>query len=178
MRRPWLLIVALVLGGCARSEPLTLTTYASERHGFSISAPGRWERTESDSGRRTWFVPRPIPQGQVPEGQATEFIVVMAEERPGPLSEPEIRRLAMTLLPMHGVSGFQRTDQSTEIAAWYRFELTGSTAGTEWASMGFLVSGPAQIRYLVCAAPLPRWREQQKLCDEVLRSFKPGDLSR
>jgi hypothetical protein len=133
---------------------------------------------ETEQGRRTWFLPRPLPEGQTPESQATEFIVVMAEERSGPLSEGEIRRLAMTLLPMHGVSGFQRTDQTTDTIAWYRFELTGSTAGTEWASMGFLVSGTAELRYLVCAAPLPRWREQQKLCDESLRSFKPGDLTR
>jgi hypothetical protein len=170
--------VLLMLAGCTRSAPLPLETYSSERYGFSLSVPTGWQRVETDQGRRTWFLPRPLPDGQTPEGQATEFIVVMAEERPGPLSEGEIRRLAMTLLPMHGVSGFQRTDQTTDTMAWYRFELTGSTAGAEWASMGFLVSGKAQIRYLVCAAPLPRWREQQKLCDQILRSFKPGDPGR
>jgi hypothetical protein len=178
MRGRWLLIVALGLAGCSRAQPPTLDTYTSERHGFSLAAPTAWQRAESDEGRRTWFLPRRAPDGEAPEGQATEFVVVMAVERPGPLSEPEVRRMAMTLLPMHGVSGFRRTEQTTDATVWYRFELTGSTAGTEWASMGFLVSGPAQVRYVVCAAPLSKWREQQKLCDEILRSFKPGDLSR
>ena len=178
MRGRWLLIIALGLAGCGRPQPPTLAIYTNDRHGFSLDAPSAWQRTESDEGRRTWFLPRGIPEGQAPEGQATEFVVVMALERPGPLPEPDVRRLAMTLLPMHGVSGFQRTAQTTDAMAWYRFELTGSTAGTEWASMGFLVSGPAQVRYLVCAAPLPKWRDQQKLCEEILLSFKPGDLSR
>jgi hypothetical protein len=168
----------LLLSGCGRAQAPTVETYTSERFGYSLAAPTGWNREETDQGRRTWFLPRPLPEGQTPEGQATEFVVVMAEERPGPLTEGEIRRLAMTLLPMHGVSGFQRTDQTTDATAWYRFELTGSTAGTEWASMGFVVSGTKQLRYLVCAAPLPRWREQQKLCDQILRSFQPGDLTR
>ena len=107
-----------------------------------------------------------------------EFIVVMTRADPGPLPEHEVRRLAMTLLPMHGVSGFQRTEASTELVVSYRFELTGSTRGREWASVGVLITGPQRLHYLVCAAPLAEWRTRQRLCDQVLRSFKPGDLSK
>jgi hypothetical protein len=102
----------------------------------------------------------------------------MTQQMPGPLPEPDVRRMAMTLLPMHGVSGFLRTPASTDRLVWYRFELTGSTGGAEWASLGLLITGPARLHYVVCASPLPTWRDRQKVCDEVLKTFSPGDLSR
>lgn len=167
---------ALLATACSRTGT-TLQPHASERFGFVISTPSSWARVETQDGQRQWFVPAAPPAGELPEGTAAEFIVVMSLEQPGPLSEFEVRRLAMSLLPMHGVSGFQRTAASTTEVAWYRFELTGSTAGREWASVGLLVSGARRLHYVVCAAPLGDWRTRQKVCDDVLRSFKPGPQS-
>jgi hypothetical protein len=170
---------ALAAAGCARSpgDP-ALVTYTSPRWGFTLLRPSRWSTLETDGGHRVWFLPRPLPEGETPDASATEFIQVLTRDDPGPLPEPEVRRLAMTLLPMHGVSGFQRTERSTERVAWYHFELTGSTRGREWASVGLLVTGPGRFHYLVCAAPLGEWRTRQRLCDRVVRSFAPGGLQR
>lgn len=170
-------IVALS-AGCARPAQPTIEPYTSDRHGFAIARPAAWHRIETDEGRRVWFLPAAPASGESPETHATEFLVVMTQPAAGPLPEGEVRRLAMSLLPMHGVSGFQRTAASTETVVWHRFELTGSTRGTEWASLGLLVSGPRRLHYVVCAAPLPVWRERQKRCDEAVRSFVPGDLAR
>jgi hypothetical protein len=170
------LLVALA-AGCGGAAPQALLPYVSETHGFTVARPSSWHRAETDGGRRVWFLPRPPAAGD-PETEATEFIVIMTLAQPGPLPETEVRRLAMTLLPMHGVSGFLRTPASTDQVMWYRFELTGSTRGSEWASLGLLVTGPRRLHYLVCAGPLTTWREGQKRCDEVLKSFKPGDLGR
>jgi hypothetical protein len=179
MTRAILLLTALVLvAGCAREQPQTLEPFTSEAHGFTISRPAAWHRVETEEGRRVWFVPEPPAAGETPETSATEFLVIMTRDDPGPLSEMEVRRLAMSLLPMHGVSGFVRTPASTDQAAWYQFELTGSTRGTEWASLGLLITGPQRLHYVVCAGPLPTWRDRQKICDEVMRSFTPGDLTR
>jgi hypothetical protein len=161
--------------GCSRAA--ALKSYTSQAHGFTISRPPSWHLVESEAGRRVWFLSAPLPQGATPETGATEFIVVMSRAQPGPLPETEVRRLALSLLLIHGVSGFQQTSASTETIAWYRFELTGSTRGMEWASLGLLITGPHRLHYVVCAGPLPTWRDRQKLCDEVLRSFTPGDLS-
>ncbi len=169
---------AAVVIGCGRAAVPALEPYTSEAHGFTIARPPSWHRVESEGGRRVWFLPASLPSGVAPETGATEFIVVMSREAPGPLPEGEVRLLAMSLLLMHGVSGFQRTSAGTETTAWYRFELTGSTRGSEWASLGLFVTGQARIHYVVCAGPLPVWRERQKLCEAVLRSFIPGDLSK
>lgn len=172
-------MAVIIAAGCGRTARTDVVQrYASDRHGFSLERPDAWHTVETDDGRRIWFLPNPAPPGETPEATATEFIVIMTRPEQGPLPENEVRRLAMSLLPMHGVSGFQRTDASTDQVAWYRFELTGSTRGREWASVGVLITGPQRLHYVVCAAPLNEWRDRQKLCDRVLRSFTPGDLSR
>lgn len=178
MRTCILVIIAVFAAGCARGRGEALETYTSQRHGFTVQRPAEWHLVETDDGRRAWFLPAPVPPGQTPETSATEFVVVMTRPEAGPLPESEVRRLAMSLLAMHGVSGFQRTPASTDAEAWYRFELTGSTRGAEWASLGLLVTGPRRIVYLVCASPLATWRERQKVCEEIIRSFAPGDLAR
>ena len=172
--------LAVVAGaaGCTRRATETLEPYTSERHGFAIVRPSTWVRVETEDGNRVWYLPQALAGGDTPEVGATEFIVVMTRQEAGPLSEADVRRLAMSLLPMHGVSGFTRTADSTEQVVWHRFELTGSTRGREWASVGLLVTGPQRLYYTVCAAPLPEWATKQKRCDAVLRSFRPGDLSR
>jgi hypothetical protein len=170
------LILLSAISGCARDRPQPLATYTSGAHGFTVARPAAWERAETDDGRRVWFLPATPPAGEDPEGHATEFVVVMTLEEPGPLPEAHVRQMALTLLPMHGVSGFVRTPESTEEVVWYRFELTGSTRGIEWASLGLLVTGPSRLHYAVCASPLATFRERQRICADVLRSFKPGDL--
>ncbi|MDR7481055.1 MAG: hypothetical protein QN183_09135 [Armatimonadota bacterium] len=172
-----LLAAAAVAAGCGGRNAQRLAPYVSPRFGFALSHPAAWHRVEADGGRHVWFLPQTLPEGQLPEQAAIDFLVVMTRDDPGPLPEPEVRRLAMSLLPMHGVSGFQRTHSSDEVA-WYRFELTGATAGREWASVGLLVTGPKRLHYVVCAGALTHWRTAQKLCDEVLRGFRPGDLTR
>ncbi len=172
------LIATITVAGAGCGRPsATLAPYTNERFGFVISAPASYQRVETQEGYRQWFLPTALPAGEFPETVAADFIVVMSLDQPGPLSENEVRRLAMTLLPMHGVSGFQRMASSTSEVAWYHFELTGSTAGREWASVGLLITGPQRLHYVVCAAPLADWRLRQKLCDDVLRSFKPGTLA-
>lgn len=183
-RGPWFsgvslaVMLALAGAGCVRRASETLEPYTSERHGFVIARPSSWERVETEDGNRVWFLPQALTAGDTPEAGATEFIVVMTRREAGPLPEGEVRRLAMSLLLMHGVSGFARSPESTEQVVWHRFELTGSTRGREWASVGLLVSGPQRLQYGVCAAPLSEWATKQKRCDAVLRSFRPGDLSR
>lgn len=172
-----LLAAAAVAAGCGGRETRRLTSYVSPQFGFTVSHPAAWHRVDAEGGRRVWFLPQALPEGQAPELAAVDFLVVMTRDDPGPLPEPEVRRLAMSLLPMHGVSGFQRTHSSDQVA-WYRFELTGATAGREWASVGLLVTGPKRLHYVVCAGALARWRTEQKVCDEVLRGFTPGDLTR
>jgi hypothetical protein len=175
-RRLLVLVVLLFVAGCARARPERLEPYTSAPYGFTVARPSGWAQVGSAEGRHTWFLPAPPAPGETPEASATEFIVIMTQDTAGPLPESEVRRLALSLLPMHGVSGFQRTPASTEQIVWYRFELTGSTRGTEWASLGLLISGPKRLQYLVCAGPLPTWRDRQKMCDEVLKSFTPGNL--
>lgn len=176
----WIVAVLVTAGaaGCRRTAPETLEPYTSERHGFTITRPSSWQRVESEEGNRIWFLPEAPAAGETPELTATEFVVIMTRAEAGPLPEGEVRRLAMSLLPMHGVSGFQRTAESTDQVVWYRFELTGSTRGREWASVGLLVTGPQRLHYTVCASPLTEWSAKQKRCDAVLRSFRPGDLSK
>jgi len=176
VRRFAAVAAALLVTACGRPGT-TLQPYTSERFGYVISTPSSWVRVDTQDGQRQWFLPAAPPAGELPEATASEFIVVMSLEQSGPLSEPDVRRLAMSLLPMHGVSGFQRTAATTAEVAWYHFELTGSTGGREWASVGVLASGARRLHYVVCAGPLADWRVRQKVCDEVLRSFKPGSLS-
>lgn len=171
-------IVTITAAACAPRASETLEPYTSERHGFAIARPASWERTETEEGNRVWFLPPSLQTDELPEAGATEFIVVMTRQEAGPLSEGDVRRLAMSLLLMHGVSGFARTAESTDQVVWHRFELTGSTRNREWASVGLLVTGPQRLHYAVCAAPLAEWTAKQKRCDTVLRSFRPGDLSK
>jgi len=82
------------------------------------------------------------------------------------------------VLPVQGVSGFQQDARTTAQALWYKFEVTGTSAGREWASVGVLVSGDVRYHIAVCAKPLQQWRSGQKQCDEVIRTFQPGNLNR
>lgn len=118
---------------------------------------------------------RLVPPGS-PEGSA-EFISIFSVKAPSGNTEPEIRRQVFALLPIHGVSGFQQDARTTADVLWFRFEVTGSSGGTEWASVGVVAAGKTRMQVAVCAKPLRQWRQGQRQCDDVIRSFRPGDLS-
>lgn len=173
MRLPVVVVIAVVLAvaGCSRRPgPPALVEYRDEQHGFALRLPDGWQPAEGTAEFETRFLP-PGTAGDA------EFITVLSLASPGGASETEIRRLVFGALPIHGVSGFQQDPRTTAEILWYKFEVTGSSGGTEWASVGVAAAGPARTQIAVCAKPLPQWREGQAQCDEVIRSFGPGDLA-
>ena len=168
-----LLVAAIIAGGCqaAPSAP-SFTEHRDRRTGFTIRLPGGWTETSLPAGGPE---ARFVPRGE--GAQSAEFISVFTVPIEGTPSESEIRRQVFGLLPVHGVSGFQRDPRTTAAVLWYRFELTGSSGSTEWALVGLAAAGRARMQIAVCAKPLESWRQGQKQCDEVVRSFVPGDLA-
>lgn len=169
--RLMILLTAATLAACAR--PPALATFTSEKQKFSIAFPQGWEIVTVADDARVWFLP--AGAGQTPQ-TAAEFLLVLTDKRPGPISDDDARQLGLNLLPIHGVSGFRRFKEE-QGAIWHRFEVTGTSGGQEWASVGLLVSGTTAFHYVVCAKPLNRWRDGQKQCDEILKTFRPGPLS-
>lgn len=176
MKRLFLVMcIALVSTACARTPTApTLVEYRDEQYGFLIRQPSGWQRTSRGEGATLWIVPPEL--GEQPE-EAAEFIVVFTEPVRGKPDDAEIRRVVFSLLPVHGVSGFLQDTRTTAETVWYKFEVTGTSNGVEWASVGVVTAGPARLHMAVCAKPLGKWREGQKQCDEVVRSFQPGKLS-
>jgi len=166
-----LLAAVLAAAGCQTSGPAPLVEQRDEATGFVVRVPADWTAARTGDGRATRYV----PPGAAPE-TASEFIAVFVNEVPGPLDEPGVRRLVFTSLPIHGVSAFLQDPRSTSDARWDRFDVTGSSGGEEWASVGVVVSGAAATYLVVCAKPFDRWREGQKQCDDVVRTFQPGKL--
>lgn len=167
-----LLVPILLLAACSRpaSAP-SLIEYRDGARGFSIRHPAGWQRASGIADTEVRFVPPGSPEG------SAEFISVFIVTAPSGNTEPEIRRQVFALLPIHGVSGFQQDARTTADALWFRFEVTGTSGGTEWASVGVVAAGKARMQVAVCGKPLRQWRQGQRQCDEVVRSFRPGDLS-
>lgn len=165
-----LLVAALTAAGCQTPGPVPLVEQR-DATGFVILVPTDWKVLKTDDGRTTRYV----PPGASPE-TASEFIAVLVRKLPGPLDDPAVRRLVFSSLPIHGVSGFLQDPRSTPDARWDRFDVTGSSGGVEWASVGAVVSGAATTYLVVCAKPFDKWRDGQKQCDEVVRTFQPGKL--
>jgi len=169
--RLWLAVaVVLLLGACTQSAPASLVEVHDER-GFTLRYPQKWLQVRRDDA--VWYVP--TDADRVPE--AAEFILVVTRSSGGKLDDPAMRRTVFELLPIQGVSGFQQDTRTTSQALWYKFEVTGASGGQEWASVGALSSGNARYAIVVCAKPLQKWRNGQKQCDEVVRTFQPGDLN-
>lgn len=166
----WLL--ALAASACQPRATGALTEERDDRFGFTLKRPAGWVRV-AEGDTTVWFVP---PADADRATSTAEFIVLYTFPAGGMLTDAEIRRQVFSLLPVHGVSGFQQDPRSTPDALWYKFEVTGATDGVEWASVGVVASGPRRFHVTVCAKPLDRWRTGQKLCDEVIRSFQPGTL--
>lgn len=165
-------LLALAASACQSRTTAMLVEERDDRFGFTLKRPAGWVRVaEGDTTVR--FVP---PADADRSTSAAEFIVVHTFPAGAMLTDAEMRRQVFSLLPIHGVSGFQQDPRSTPEALWYKFEVTGSTDGVEWASVGVVASGPRRFHVTVCAKPLDRWRQGQKQCDEVMRSFQPGNL--
>ncbi len=175
LRHPAILLALclLALSGCAR--PPAYVTFTSEAQGFTLRYPSGWQVVRGERDERVWFLPPGAPKGDAPHLTSGEFLLVFTIAQPGPLGDDEARRVGLRLLPIHGVSGFRRFREAGG-AQWHRFEVTGTSQGSEWASVGLLVTGPSALRYVVCAKPLERWRDGQKQCDEILTTFSPGRL--
>ncbi|HEY6102567.1 MAG TPA: hypothetical protein VI007_04990 [bacterium] len=174
MRTAVALLAAVMLTAGCRAAPSTpsFTEHRDQRTGFAVRLPGGWVQAAlPPGGPEVRFVPRGA------EPQSPEFISVFTVPSSGPPAEAEIRRQVFTLLPIQGVSGFLQDPRTTAAALWYRFELTGSSGSTEWALVGAAAAGRARIQIVVCAKPLAQWRQGQRQCDEVVRSFAPGDLT-
>ncbi len=172
----FIILVCLSAGvaGCAR--PPAYSTYTSEERKFSITYPQGWEIIRNAGDERVWFVPLgSVSEGETPHVATSEFLLVFTVTLPGPLTDDEARRVGLTLLSIHGVSGFRRFKEEAG-AVWHRFEVTGTSRRTEWASVGVLVTGRTALQYVVCAKSLDRWRQGQKQCDEILKTFRPGTL--
>jgi hypothetical protein len=161
--------LVMIIAGCGRAVPLV--EYRDPEHGFAVLHPAGWTVSRSSD---VWEA-APVAGGA---GESAEFVLVATRTSDGRLDDTTIRQAVFTLLPVHGVSGFQQDGRTAGDMLWYKFEVTGASAGREWASVGAVAAGPARYHVVVCAKPLTRWRNEQKQCDEVVRSFQPGDLNR
>ncbi|HVH31954.1 MAG TPA: hypothetical protein VNA31_09900 [bacterium] len=164
----WAAIASVLLVAACARPPAPLTEFHDPEHGFTVRYPSGWTplyRTEA-----VWFV----PPDRAPE--AGEFILVVTRLSLGQLDDAAIRRAVFEQLSIHGVSGFQQDARTTQRVRWYKFEVTGSSGGPEWASVGAVSAGDARYHLVVCAKPLAQWRDGQKQCDEVVKTFQPGPL--
>jgi hypothetical protein len=163
-------VVLLLLGACGRPAPSPLVELQDDQFGFTVRYPRAWTQVRRVDA--VWFV----PQGAVQVPDVAEFITVITGSPGTQLNDSAIRRTVFELLPIHGVSGFQQDSRTNSQAVWYKFEVTGTSGGQEWASVGVLVTGAARYRMVACAKPLRTWRDGQRQCDEVVRAFQPGNL--
>jgi hypothetical protein len=166
----WVALLSLLLIACART-PAPLVEFHDDESGFTVRHPLGWPQIRY--GDAVWLVP-PAAVGQFPA--VGEFIVVVTRPAIGKLDDTAMRRAVFDLLSIHGVSGFQQDARTTEVLRWYKFEVTGSSGGPEWAAVGTVSAGNTGYHIVVCAKPLPQWRDGQKQCDEVVKTFQPGPL--
>jgi len=176
--RLWTGLIAgfLMIGSaCMRTAEPIMVDYRDPHSGFVVRYPQDWNRTIDPGGTVVRFVPP--GSAQAPEA-SPEFILVVTNPSATRLDEAARRRVVFTMLPVHGVSLFQRDGRTTSTFDWDRFEVTGATGDVEWASMGLLVAGDAAFHLVVCAKPLAQWRTGQHQCAQVIASFVPGALVR
>ncbi len=164
-------LLVLLLAACARQAPAPMVDRLDDYNGFKVRHPQGWIGYREDD--TLWLVPRGT--NRVPPDVA-EFILIVSRPATGKLDDTTIRRAVFELLPIHGVSGFQQDARTTDQVLWYKFEVTGSSGGEEWASVGVVAAGDSRYHIVVCAKPLQKWRDGQKQCDEVVKTFQPGNL--
>src|SRR3989304_415513 len=118
-----LILLGAVALAAACPPPPAFATFTSGKQKFSIAYPRGWEIVTVADDARVWFLPSGA--GGTPQS-AAEFLLVLTEAQPGPLSDDEARQLGLNLLPIHGVSGFRRFKEE-QGAVWHRFEVTGTS---------------------------------------------------
>src|SRR3989337_3457409 len=112
---PVILLGAVALAAaCAR--PPVFASFTSEKQKCSIAYPRGWEIVPVADDARVWFLPSSA--GGTPQS-AAEFLLVLTDAQPGPLSDDEDRQLRCNLPPIHGVSGFRRFKEE-QGAVWHR----------------------------------------------------------
>lgn len=166
-----IVIAAVVLaGGCSRPPAApAFVDYRDEETGFIVRHPGGWVRDPMSGPREVRFVPAGA-EGRPP----AEFVSIFTIPAEGSPNESTLRRTVFNLLPIHGVSGFQQDPRTTTEVLWFKFDVTGSSNGVEWASTGVATADSSRTQVAICAKPLPAWRQGQRQCDEVIRSFQPA----
>jgi hypothetical protein len=162
------ILIVTFAAACSRPPAPALVEYRDARHGFALRRPAQWQHDPGAMAGEVRFVPPGAPRSP------GEFISVFTLPAAGPPTEAALRRAVFGLLPIHGVSGFQQDPRTTPQALWHKFEVTGTTDGVEWASVGVVVGTRERTQIAICATPLTAWREGQKVCDEVIRSFRTG----
>jgi hypothetical protein len=167
-----LFVLVIVVSACQQRASIRFEEVQDPRFGFTVKNPVGWVRVE-ESETLVRFVPRADAERST---SSPEFVLVQTSPAEGILTDGDMRRAVFALLSVHGVSGFQQDARTSPDILWYKFEVTGATDGIEWASVGVVASGARRYHIAVCAKPLERWRDGQKQCDEVIRSFQPGDL--
>ncbi len=169
-------VIALltITTACARAPSSGLIEYRDSERGFVVWYPAGWTRAGDLTGRVTRFVP---PRFAGTPEAASEFILVLTMPSASRLDETGRRRAVFSLLPIHGVSAFQRDGRTNGTATWERFEVTGASGEVEWASLGLVAAADARYYLLVCAKPLAQWRTGQQQCQHVIATFQAGALT-
>ncbi len=163
-------MLTVLAAGCARPAPSPALVESRAPSGAAVQHPAGWDaRLRGDD---LWLVPPDTPE----DAEPAEFIVVATRPADGPPDDATVRREVFSLLPVHGISGFQPDSRRTGAGVWYKFEVTGSAGARQWAAVGAVAAGTARLAIAACAKPLERWRDGQKECDAVVRSFRPGPL--
>lgn len=166
-----IVVAAAALAAACNRPPAApaFVDYRDQEAGFTLRHPGGWMRDASPGPGEVRFVPP--GSGERP---AAEFVSVFTIPSEGAPNESSLRRTVFNLLPIHGVSGFQQDPRTTAEVLWFKFDVTGSSGGVEWASTGVAVANAARTQVAICAKPLAAWRQGQQQCDEVIRSFQPA----
>lgn len=161
-------IACLLLVACARVP--VLAEYRNESLGFTLRHPHGWSVLTSPDGEWVQIVPAQGAGTQPDALRYAEFVSIRAVPATQP-GEDDLRSIAFSHLPFHGVAKFQRHAAPGDIAR-YRFEGTGTSAVGQWAAVGLLVVGEGRLLHIVCAKPIERWRDGQRKCDDVVASVE------
>lgn len=168
-----LVVIMTGVSSCGWMGEPALVDYRDPHTGFVVRYPEGWTTAADPAGTAVRFVPPAF--AQTPDA-APEFVLVATRPSGSRLDETGRRQAVFTMVPVHGVSEFQRDPRSTAARIWERFEVTGASGNVEWASVGLVVAGDAGFHLVVCAKPLTQWRVGQKQCAQVIASFQPGTL--
>lgn len=160
---------------CSRTAVTVLRDYQDPQTGFIVRYPQDWAVATDPGSMIVRIVPPTF--AKTPE-TASEFILVTTRRTTTRLDEAARRQAVFSLLPIHGVSLFQRDARSSPAQAWDRFEVTGATGDLEWASIGLIIAGDEAFHIVVCAKPLAQWRTGQHECAQVITTFQPGALKK